>query len=127
MHWSIAISLALIWICTKNTVTSATTFAIAAGYITLYLAYTKTLKLPAFVGDYSYGIYLYAFPIQQIVSYLLPWTTPYQLMAISLPASWLAGAISWSIIEKPALNLKNKVQLRAEQAKMKAYALNRSD
>jgi peptidoglycan/LPS O-acetylase OafA/YrhL len=52
-------------------------------------------------GDWSYGLYLYAFPIQQ----LIVWTSggsmnPWLLLAISLPASLVAGALSWHLVEK---------------------------
>ncbi|MEI5666817.1 acyltransferase [Bosea sp. CCNWLW174] len=59
-------------------------------------------------GDYSYGIYLYAFPIQQSVVELTPaslhvwWVN----IALSLPLVALFAAFSWHFIEKPTLRLK---------------------
>jgi peptidoglycan/LPS O-acetylase OafA/YrhL len=112
MHWAVAVFLCLIWLFTKSTVASSSTFAMAISYAIILFAYSKKIKLPGFLGDYSYGIYLYAFPIQQTVCYLLPSVTPYKLMAISLPAAWLAGAISWYLIEKPALKFKTSLRLK---------------
>jgi len=58
-------------------------------------------------GDYSYGIYLYAFPIQQVVSasglhggnYVV-----HILMSLALVS--IFAVFSWHVIEKPALKLK---------------------
>lgn len=57
------------------------------------------------LGDYSYGLYIYAFPVQQSLSY---WLGPDFIMmiilstAITLPLATL----SWHFIESPALRLK---------------------
>lgn len=53
-------------------------------------------------GDFSYGIYLYSFPIQQL---LIAWVgptrvQPLQLFAMSMPLSLAAGVLSWHGVEK---------------------------
>jgi peptidoglycan/LPS O-acetylase OafA/YrhL len=58
------------------------------------------------IGDFSYGIYLYAFPIQQIIVHFVQGITALQLMSISLPCAIIAGILSWHLIEKKALKLK---------------------
>lgn len=90
---------------------SAFTFISAATLIygVFCLAYAPKIPMPRWLGDYSYGIYLYGFPIQQMTAYLQPESGPYQLMAISIPAAWLAGALSWHCVEKPCLNLRRQL------------------
>ncbi len=83
-------------------------FAILTIYGTLYFAYCPQLKLPSGVQDYSYGIYLYAFPIQQILAGAMPWAGPYWLMLAAVPASWVAGYASWQLVEKPALAIRKR-------------------
>lgn len=59
-------------------------------------------------GDFSYGIYLWGFPIQQVVFGLLP-TAPLWLDIIVVAA--ITGVIaiaSWHIIERPALDFARK-------------------
>jgi peptidoglycan/LPS O-acetylase OafA/YrhL len=56
-------------------------------------------------GDISYGVYLYAFPIQQLCVPLsmktsVPWLTN---IAVALPLTLLAGAVSWIAVERPFL------------------------
>lgn len=83
-------------------------------YIVLYIAYAKIPYINKFgkYGDFSYGIYIYAFPIQQTIAlfYLnnlnfLTYTT------LSIILTLIAAITSYHLIEKPALNLK-KVPFR---------------
>lgn len=80
--------------------------AVSLVYGIFCVAYARKLHLPAWVQDYSYGIYLYSFPIQQLFAKLFPGSGPYKMMAVAIPASWLAGALSWHLVEKPMLRLK---------------------
>jgi peptidoglycan/LPS O-acetylase OafA/YrhL len=59
-------------------------------------------------GDYSYGVYLWGFPIQQLVAKLLPVPTPTRITLIALPCALAAGALSWHCIEKPLLRFKRR-------------------
>jgi peptidoglycan/LPS O-acetylase OafA/YrhL len=65
-------------------------------------------------GDWSYGLYLYAFPVQQIVVWQFGGSMdPWLLCAISLPVSLVAGAISWHVVEKWFLRAAHSVPNRA--------------
>lgn len=71
-------------------------------YILFVLAFAPS-RLSAFgrSADFSYGIYLYAFPIQQaLVALLGREVHPLVLFACSMPPSVLAGAVSWHLVEK---------------------------
>lgn len=58
------------------------------------------------LGDPSYGIYIYAFPIQQLVVLLVGAGAPWLLFAISAPATFVAGLASWKLLEAPILARK---------------------
>lgn len=60
------------------------------------------------LGDYSYGVYLWGFPIQQVVAQLLPVPTPTRITLIALPCAIAAGALSWHLLEKPLLRLRRR-------------------
>jgi peptidoglycan/LPS O-acetylase OafA/YrhL len=77
--------------------------------LTLWIAFVanKLLsKLNAF-PDYSYGIYIYAYPIQQMTSVLLPGWNPIAQIVVSFWATLVPASLSWHFIEKPALALKS--------------------
>jgi peptidoglycan/LPS O-acetylase OafA/YrhL len=59
-------------------------------------------------ADYSYGIYVFAFPIQQTLVALIGPVTPLIFFAVCYPLIFLAAAASWSLAESKALALKSK-------------------
>jgi peptidoglycan/LPS O-acetylase OafA/YrhL len=63
----------------------------------------------AFNGDYSYGLYLFAFPLQQAVWLLSPWKMWWLNFALSLPLGLFFAALSWRWIEKPVLDRKHAI------------------
>ncbi|MBK8288145.1 MAG: acyltransferase [Cellvibrionales bacterium] len=78
-------------------------------YVALYFSYLPGKFIRKFnkLGDYSYGIYIYAFPIQQSVLALGLATTPNQLFLWAFPPTLLLAILSWHFIEKPALSLRH--------------------
>jgi peptidoglycan/LPS O-acetylase OafA/YrhL len=64
-------------------------------------------------GDLSYGIYLYGWPIEQTVRYLLADAATWWLVfLISLPLAASAAMLSWVLVEKPALRLAGSRRFR---------------
>jgi peptidoglycan/LPS O-acetylase OafA/YrhL len=77
-------------------------------YVLLYLAYVPGGLLRRYnaLGDYSYGVYIYAFPVQQALIALCPGISP---AALTLGASAITLALAWASwhgIEQRALKLK---------------------
>lgn len=88
-------------------------FAVIAPYSIMYLAFLPKTRLQSIskYGDLSYGVYLYAFPIQQIVAHLFGGSTsPWINFLISVPVVLMLAFLSWHIIEKNFMKLK-KVNL----------------
>jgi peptidoglycan/LPS O-acetylase OafA/YrhL len=78
------------------------------GPLVLHFAYLPGGPLRAYnrVGDYSYGVYIYAFPVQQALIAVIPGLSLTGLN-IYAPALTLAcAALSWHFLEKPALDWK---------------------
>ncbi len=77
-------------------------------YLTVWLGLQNPKRISILKkGDYSYGIYLYAFPIQQVISSTGIHGESYILhILMSLAFVSLFAAFSWHWIEKPALSLK---------------------
>ena len=83
-------------------------YSLTIAYVVLYLAYVPGGLLRAYnrLGDYSYGTYIYAFPIQQAVVALLPGVSIAGLTALAAPLTLACAALSWHLLEKPALGLR---------------------
>jgi peptidoglycan/LPS O-acetylase OafA/YrhL len=85
-------------------------FAVAGAYLIVYLALWPGLPLASWAryGDISYGLYIYAFPVQQTVSYLLGGHPGVgQVLFISFPITVCLAALSWHLVERRALSLKD--------------------
>jgi len=85
-------------------------FAPLLAYLVLAAAYHPRLQWPLFnrTGDYSYGLYVYSFPLQQTLMQRFPALEPMALFALSLPLGLAVAAVSWHALERPALALKSR-------------------
>jgi peptidoglycan/LPS O-acetylase OafA/YrhL len=64
-------------------------------------------------GDISYGLYIYAFLIQQTLMHFFPSIGVTQFFIASLLLSLVAGYLSWHLLEKRALKLKDALGLQS--------------
>ena len=76
--------------------------------LVVHLVYVPRGRIRAFNdwGDYSYGVYIYAFPVQQTLALLFPAMTLAAMMASSAAVSVAIAIVSWKLIEERALGLK---------------------
>jgi peptidoglycan/LPS O-acetylase OafA/YrhL len=88
-------------------------YLLALPYAVLFLASADWPPARQFnrVGDYSYGLYIYAFPIQQSVMALGLAASPPALFAWAFVLTLPVAALSWHGLERPALELKSAYRL----------------
>lgn len=91
-------------------------FGVLIIYGSLLFAFSRKLTLPRGLDDYSFGIYLYGWPIQQLLFELVPGIGPYRMALLSIPLSIVAGALSWHLVEKRALQLRKRLGKRRNTA-----------
>lgn len=77
-------------------------------YLVVYIAFFpfKLLQLYNKVGDYSYGMYIFAFPIQQSALSLFPNSSVLFLSVVAFIITTFFSVFSWHFIEKPILDRK---------------------
>ena len=89
----------------------------AGTYLLLYLAFSKSVRLPLGGGkvDLSYGLYLYGWPVEQLLIYHFgARLSPIMLIVIALPLSAALAWTSWTCVERPCLRLKTRMPRRTE-------------
>lgn len=88
------------------------TLPILGSYLLVYASLTPKLPLSA-VGknwDISYGVYLSAWPIQQLLVYYgIGRSHPILIFISTLPIVCLLAIASWVFVEKPCIDLKKRL------------------
>ncbi len=89
--------------------------AFPIAYLTAYIGLLPIPKLPLYSkGDYSYGVYLYAYPLQQSLVALLPGRfTILSHFVCSMVVTTCVAMLSWHCIEKPILRLRKRFSFAA--------------
>lgn len=67
------------------------------------------------LGDYSYGLYIYAFLIQEIIAHYWVGSQPWQSILLATPLAFLMGVISWYCVEKPAIRSRQRLSRLIER------------
>jgi peptidoglycan/LPS O-acetylase OafA/YrhL len=120
LRTDLALVLMALWVGSFSTRFSAAVAVIALPYLVAFVAYRspKRLRRLCAAGDVSYGVYIYAFLIQQSLVATFGAINPYLLFGATLPIVWLIALASWRLVERPALARKPRAP-RIESAEGK--------
>jgi len=107
VHGALVLVLAATCACVHGTVAYPIAFSLAEAAFVFWFAYR--LRWHGFnrVGDYSYGLYLWSYPMQQLVALLDPGVTPAGDALLAFPLALSLGVLSWRVVERPALAWKD--------------------
>jgi peptidoglycan/LPS O-acetylase OafA/YrhL len=105
----LAVSAATVWLAAALLHGLWVVSPIVLTYLIFYVGYTPRARFKDFSrrGDLSYGIYLYGWPAQLLVAaFVSDHLRPYVFLLVCMPLVVLLAAISWGLVEQPALSLK---------------------
>ena len=108
------VGMALIWFLTfLPYYQTAFVWAPAGAYLTVAFGLLNPPRVaPVSWGDYSYGIYLFAYPIQQAVVALWPGVNAWQVFALAMPVCFIYAMFSWHCVEKPLISRRHLIAKR---------------
>lgn len=111
LSWIAVAILAVLTAAIRGTFVYDLVFVATIAYTAFVLAYRVggTVRQYNRLGDYSYGLYIYGFPVQQAVV-ALGWSDgPVENMMIAFPIALGLAILSWHLVEHPALERRNRV------------------
>lgn len=85
-------------------------FLIFTCYFVLCFGFSRLLRRVHLPGDFSYGLYIYGWPVQQMMALLFPQWPPALNTISSLIVATAIGALSWYWVEKPSLAQKTALR-----------------
>ncbi len=85
-------------------------FPLALCYLIITFGYHPAVHVRSFhhFGDYSYGLYITGWPLQQVL--VLHTSSALSLFAVAYPSALFLAILSWHFIEKPCLAFKGKAK-----------------
>ncbi|MCP3390684.1 acyltransferase [Bradyrhizobium sp. CCGB12] len=119
LKFVVVVGLLAVMIASVGTPLFAPVASITIAYAAMWLAFVPDGEWIAWTRsapDYSYGIYIYAFPIQQALIAAMPTISPFSTFALGFCLTVVPAALSWHFVERPAITHK---QLRSLQARTK--------
>jgi peptidoglycan/LPS O-acetylase OafA/YrhL len=91
------------------------TVVLLGGYVLFWLVFRcpwPPLRRINATNDISYGVYLYAFPLAQLLIFFWRGVDVVVLVVATFLLSLICGSLSWWTVEKPALALKGRRPVR---------------
>jgi peptidoglycan/LPS O-acetylase OafA/YrhL len=105
-------SLILLLICLSFKYTAELGFFIFGGYLIFNFALNyknKTLNQIGTKNDISYGVYLYAWPIQMLIVQHYPGISPVVMTLATMASVAILGYLSWIYVEQPFMKMKKRL------------------
>ncbi|RMH53338.1 MAG: acyltransferase [Alphaproteobacteria bacterium] len=114
LNWAGGVAAVALAVATHGSALFLPAFIAALGYAACLLAFgLPVLKLK---GDISYGVYVYGWPVAQLIVAFAGPMTPATLATLNLFAVLPFAAASWAFVEKPALGLLSRRRPAARAA-----------
>jgi peptidoglycan/LPS O-acetylase OafA/YrhL len=98
-----ALGLVMVFLVFRDTAGAQPLFYLAFVYGVLWVGTTPLLRHFVPRNDYSYGIYLYGFMMQQCVASIAPHLNHQMATLIAAPFILLCATLSWRYVERPVL------------------------
>lgn len=121
--WPLLATFALAWLVTGTPLAPLGAILFAT-HLTICIGTRSFGRLTAWTSrhDISYGTYIYGWPTQQVLLTFFPALTPVIFAILSMAITPIFGALSWVLVEKPALGLKSRLRRPAIAAGLGAEA-----
>lgn len=127
VHWAVVLAAALATVASNDTRWAELGQALFLCTVTIWAGSFRFGTLGAFTArqDWSYGVYLYGVPVGQTLLLVFPGLEAWTLMALTIPPTLLLAALSWNIVERPALALRHHDKAKPEVSRLEQILTHR--
>jgi peptidoglycan/LPS O-acetylase OafA/YrhL len=98
-----ALGLLMVFMVFRDTAGAQPLFYLAFVYGVMWIGTTPLLHRFVPRNDYSYGLYIYGFMMQQCVASIAPHLSHQMALLVGAPFMYGCAALSWHFVERPAL------------------------
>ncbi|HEY4297710.1 MAG TPA: acyltransferase, partial [Paraburkholderia sp.] len=98
-----ALGFAMVFLVFRDMAGAQPLFYLAFVYGVLWVGTTPLLRRFVPRHDYSYGIYLYGFIVQQSIANIAPQLSHVSALLLAAPLIFVCAALSWHFVERPVL------------------------
>jgi peptidoglycan/LPS O-acetylase OafA/YrhL len=98
-----ALAFVMVFLVFRDTAGAQPLFYLAFAYGVLWVGTTSWLRRLVPRHDYSYGIYLYGFMVQQCIANIAPQLSHVMSLLVAAPLILICAALSWHFVERPVL------------------------
>jgi peptidoglycan/LPS O-acetylase OafA/YrhL len=86
-------------------------FILTWSYGVFYFGFLRVEPLLKYnrLGDYSYGMYIFGFPVEQTIAAVYVGSSPNFVILLSVPLTLMLAVVSWHCVEERALAQKSNV------------------
>lgn len=111
VDWAVLAGLLALAVALHDTSLEKAACVMLAAYAALFVGALRLKGVSAFASraDLSYGLYLYAWPVQQLLLHHWPSFGAIPHIIASLTLTLPFAGLSWLLIEKPSLSIKRRV------------------
>jgi peptidoglycan/LPS O-acetylase OafA/YrhL len=121
MHWALGVGAGAILVVAAVFDDARVSAALPLAYLCLWLGVVLPFQRVGRVNDISYGVYIYAFPVQQLLALYGAQTVGLAgFVILSIVATLPFAAASWLLVERHAMRLK-RVPRRSASATKPAF------
>ena len=102
----------ILWLCALAAWGSPLAHALfycAVIYSVLWIFQSPLLLRPRLPGDFSYGVYVYGFVVQQAFAAVFPNAHPLVNAFVCMPIATAVAVSSWFLVERPALSAARRL------------------
>ena len=104
----ISLILWILYIFTRHTSINVATFIIAYLYFVITVSSLESLRRIKLPGDYSYGIYLWGFVVQQTFATYVQHIDSLVSLLVTMPITLTIAMLSWHFVENPSLRIVHR-------------------